>query len=144
MIYVRRKENIPFHPHLTEREVEYTLVNIGFFFNVKISDLKKNPILELKLKMEGFTWQANVSLLDNPQTNSNHDFELEEQDDSEATLSSDEVREAFATIEALEILKKTCEGNIAESIEDLGVWEKYIESVTVKVEDNLGRFGYRR
>ena len=93
--------------------------------------------------MEGFTWQANVSLLDNPQTNSNHDFELEEQDDSEATLSSDEVHEAFATIEALEILKKTCEGNIAESIEDLGVWEKYIESVTVKVEDNLGRFGYK-
>ena len=141
MIYVRRKENISFHPHLPEREVEYTLVNIGFLFNVKISDLKKNTILELKLKMEGFTWQANVSLLGNPQTNSNHDFELEEQDDSEATLSSDEVCEAFATIEALEILKKTCEGNIAKSIEDLGVWEKYIESVTVKVEDNLGRFG---
>ena len=91
--------------------------------------------------MEGYTSHADVSLLDIPENDNNQDCELEEQYDYEDTFSSDEAHEALATLEALETLKKACEGNIAESVEDLGVWEKYIECVTVKVEDNLGKFG---
>ena len=91
--------------------------------------------------MEGYTSHADVSLLDIPENDNNQDCELEEQYDYEDTFSSDEAHEALATLEALETLKKACEGNIAESVEDLGVWEKYIECVTVKVEDTLGQIG---
>ena len=91
--------------------------------------------------MEGSTRQADISLRDIPQHDNNQECVLEEQYDSEATLSSDEAHEALKTLEALETLQKTCEGDIAESVEDLGYWEKYIERVTVKVEDNERHVG---